>query len=481
MPVLNWLWQGAVLGVLTMGALRLMARTPAQTRSVVCWAAVASVLALPLVPLVPFAIPSAWTPHATGGYASPLVALPSAWWTSLGLVLSAWGVWALANGLRVVGALLELQRARGRCHGFPSELEARLPCWTRLKAQGRRAHLALSEDVHAAAVLGGRRPVIAIAPEVVRHLAADELDRVVVHEWAHVQRRDDLANLLQLAIRAVAGWHPTLWWIDRRLSVEREIACDQVAVATTQSPRSYAACLVRLAELPLGPTNRLSALGVLSSLSLAARVRRIVSQTSLASPAWSRKAATASIAAVGLASLTIATFRIVDIVVGSSDLEAESLQQTMAPSSTPALSALSSATRDAGPGPAGRPTRQTPTATTRGLRASPLTALPGRIDLQTLTPAKPQAPLLPDPSAPETPSSGAARLPTASDPSSEQPGTRAVEPAPPAAPDGAAGQAPAPWSVAAEAGVALGQSSKKAGLATAGLFSRISKRLAGSF
>jgi beta-lactamase regulating signal transducer with metallopeptidase domain len=69
------------------------------------------------------------------------------------------------------------------------------------------------------------------------------------HEWAHVQRRDDIFNVLHVLVRLIGGWHPALWWIERRLHVEREIACDEVTVAFTGSPKSYAECLVKLSSL----------------------------------------------------------------------------------------------------------------------------------------------------------------------------------------------------------------------------------------
>ena len=63
---------------------------------------------------------------------------------------------------------------------------------------------------------------------------------MLIHEWAHVQRRDDLVNILQIVVRIIAGWHPALWWIDHRLHIEREIACDEITVAVTGSPKAYA-------------------------------------------------------------------------------------------------------------------------------------------------------------------------------------------------------------------------------------------------
>jgi hypothetical protein len=43
-------------------------------------------------------------------------------------------------------------------------------------------------------------------------------------------------------------FHPAVWWIDKRLSLEREMACDEAVLAKTQNPQAYARCLVSLAE-----------------------------------------------------------------------------------------------------------------------------------------------------------------------------------------------------------------------------------------
>jgi hypothetical protein len=71
---------------------------------------------------------------------------------------------------------------------------------------------------------------------------------VVLHELAHLDRWDDWTNLAQKLIRAALFFHPAVWWIDSRLSIEREMACDDVVLAHATSPRGYAGCLVTLAE-----------------------------------------------------------------------------------------------------------------------------------------------------------------------------------------------------------------------------------------
>ena len=183
-----------------------------------------------------------------------------------------------------------------------------------MKDDGRTAQLVVSNDVRAAAVIGCGSPVIAVAPALVQHLTAAELDRIVIHEWAHVQRRDDLGNVAQLMVRLVAGWHPGVWLLDRWLRAEREIACDEMAVTLTGSSKVYAACLVKLASLPLTSRDTLPALGVLSSGSLATRVQRILSRSDPATANGSRNSVTLSIGLLVGVSLAVGSLRIVEAV-----------------------------------------------------------------------------------------------------------------------------------------------------------------------
>src|SRR5205085_3857822 len=81
-----------------------------------------------------------------------------------------------------------------------------------------------------------------------RELSADELRTTLLHEFAHLQRRDDWTNLAQKVVRTIFFFHPAVWWIERRLSLEREMACDEAVLAETENPRAYAECLVSLAE-----------------------------------------------------------------------------------------------------------------------------------------------------------------------------------------------------------------------------------------
>ena len=120
-------------------------------------------------------------------------------------------------------------------------------------AQGRTVRVRASDRVRTAAVLGLTRPVIAVPRDASEALTPHEIDQVVLHEYAHVQRYDDWTKLLQVLIGAFFGWHPAVRLMMREIDFEREAACDDYVVDVTGAPRAYARCLTKVIEMMPGP------------------------------------------------------------------------------------------------------------------------------------------------------------------------------------------------------------------------------------
>ncbi len=276
--VANWIWQGSAVAAAATIILR-PRRISATTRYRAWWIVLAVVLLIPLVRLATAAAPEV-DPIATLAVPSgqsrwvPFVIPQPAWWAAP-LALALYGGWCVAYLLRIAAALVALGRAKQACRPFPEIRSSELCGWTTLRSAGRRTALVVSDDVRAAAVLGLTSPRIALSPAIVRALSDQELDAIVVHEWAHIQRRDDWAQLVQLIVRAFAGLHPAVWWIDRQLHVERETACDDWAVSLTGSSRRFAESLAKVATLSARQTHPVLLPSVLTS-GLARRVERLL-------------------------------------------------------------------------------------------------------------------------------------------------------------------------------------------------------------
>ena len=273
---LNWLWQGLIVAVATALLLHVIPRTRPQARYCLIWVAIVCVGTLPIIAL---GIASSATTIPMAALSSPptaVVSLPPSWWTSDTAALAIWALWiatALAGSVR---ALATLARATRNSQPLATPIETRLSHWHRVRGRGRAARLGVSTAVPAAAVLAGRPPIIAIAPALLTDLSDDDLDRVVIHEWAHVQRRDDVSVIAELGVRILVGWHPAIWWLERQLHAEREAACDDLAVSVTGSARAYAECLATLAERRVAWLQPMPAVGAIARSGLRDRVVRIL-------------------------------------------------------------------------------------------------------------------------------------------------------------------------------------------------------------
>jgi len=261
--LMHWLWQGIVLVAVVSLCLSRARRVSASMRYRVWWVTLALVLALPVLGVLDLpgvgallGVASIAGPADLSGATTSARIDDSSRWT-MWLPLVAFVGWVLWNASRFYGALAHLDAAKRACRPFPVVRERALSRWKAARNRGRRATLVVSEHVRAAAVLGLGYPRIAITPELLASLTDDELDQLVLHEYAHVQRRDDQATAVQLLVNALVGWHPAVWWIDRRLRIEREVACDDWVLATTGVPRAYARCLTRIADVAVGSDSSL--------------------------------------------------------------------------------------------------------------------------------------------------------------------------------------------------------------------------------
>jgi hypothetical protein len=96
--------------------------------------------------------------------------------------------------------------------------------------------------------IGFYNPAIILPRWLLESTPAEELKYILLHELAHLRRRDDWTNLAQKILKALLFFLPSVWWIERRLSLDREMACDDAVLAHSGSPRGYAECLARVAE-----------------------------------------------------------------------------------------------------------------------------------------------------------------------------------------------------------------------------------------
>lgn len=125
-------------------------------------------------------------------------------------------------------------------------------------------------------VVGHLKPVILMPIGLLTALSMDEIDAILVHELAHIKRRDYLVNLLQSLAEILFFFNPAVLWISQLIKTERENCCDDMALAETDSKINYLRALVSCEEYQATiPAFAMCLPG--NKNTLANRVKRIIS------------------------------------------------------------------------------------------------------------------------------------------------------------------------------------------------------------
>ena len=95
-------------------------------------------------------------------------------------------------------------------------------------------------------VIGFVKPVILLPASVLGGLTPQQLEAILAHELAHIRRHDYIVNLLQSLLETLLFYHPAVWWLSRRIRIEREHCCDDLAVSLCGDPLVYARALADL-------------------------------------------------------------------------------------------------------------------------------------------------------------------------------------------------------------------------------------------
>jgi CubicO group peptidase (beta-lactamase class C family) len=226
--------------------------------------------------------------------------------------------------LLVVGLLLcllvyDLVRVillKRRAAALPLQIEVQLARCRRECGVRRRLRYGTSNDIDTPVFLGLSRPALLLPFESWSALSERELQQVTAHELAHAQRRDDWLALGQRIVLTFLFFNPAIRWICARLSLEREMACDEWAVQRVPgTPTDYAGTLLRVAECAARSPHRNAMATAFSGSCLGRRISWLISGDFVAARGPARKRVAIVAVAFALAVFAIGAAPAVDFVV----------------------------------------------------------------------------------------------------------------------------------------------------------------------
>jgi beta-lactamase regulating signal transducer with metallopeptidase domain len=242
LQIVDCLVEGTLIAIFAGLVLGVTRRQNSGTRFAVWFSALMAIAILPLVAGSSRVVNPA---KAVGS----VIMVPGSWAL---YAVAAWAAIAVWSLLRVGRGLWHLRVLRKSCVAVDAAgLDPRVRETLERNRENRPVRLCTSDLLNIPTAVGFMKPLVIVPRWVMQELSADELNQILLHELAHLGRWDDWTNLAQKVVKALFFFHPAVWWIERRVSLEREMACDDVVIAKTASPRAYAECLTHLAERTL--------------------------------------------------------------------------------------------------------------------------------------------------------------------------------------------------------------------------------------
>ena len=249
---------------------------------------------MPIAPPFSFAIERVNEPFSSELFSSiapsQVVTHPVDW-----MSMANWGLWAIW----AVGALCIVVRGVRGMRQVRAAVREALP-----HAPAGVVPVKLSATIPEPSVVGVFHPVILLPEGIDAHLTPSQFESVLLHEMAHVRRRDNVTGLIHRAVEVLFWFHPLIWWIGARLNDERERACDQDVLRGGIEPKAYAETILRTCELYL--TSPLPFASGITASGLKQRIEAIMTEHAAPRLTLARKAVLAAAAFVALASPFVA-------------------------------------------------------------------------------------------------------------------------------------------------------------------------------
>jgi beta-lactamase regulating signal transducer with metallopeptidase domain len=297
--LLDFVWQGAVVGCAAAVLLGLLGRARPQWRYLAACGALLLCAVLPLIGMVARVAGQ----EAAGGAVAQSSALSSMDWRTAGqasvqglALVKAWDVagwrealqprlplvilcWSAGAALMALRLLLGLAwvRRRSRPGAYRED-----PAWQAVLDRladslgiGRKVILGLVDDLASPVTAGALAPLVLVPASLATGMAPQLLEALLAHELAHVRRHDYLVNLVQSTIEILLFYHPAVWWLSHRIRVERELIADDLAASALGEPRRLALALSELDLFQLStPQLAPGAIGMRGKLM--SRIKRLV-------------------------------------------------------------------------------------------------------------------------------------------------------------------------------------------------------------
>lgn len=191
------------------------------------------------------------------------------------IIITVWLVLVCFRCLQLILNVFRLERMRSaHTYDVPEFWQGRIQELSQ-KLNISRVTLRLSRLVKVPCVVGFFKPTILIPFSLLSGLTQAQVESILIHELAHIRRRDFYVNLLQGVVGVIYFFNPALIWVSGQIRKERENCCDDIVLQGTSDKATFIKALVAFQEYSLRTPSYAPALAS-AKKPLLARIERMI-------------------------------------------------------------------------------------------------------------------------------------------------------------------------------------------------------------
>jgi beta-lactamase regulating signal transducer with metallopeptidase domain len=165
----------------------------------------------------------------------------------LPLIVTVWLLGMLLYVLKFTGGFMYKKRFKTSGVREPSEFwQKKLQVLCNRMGVTKPIRFMESSLVKVPVLVGHFKPVILFPASIISGLPQGQVEVLLVHELAHILRKDYLINILQHLLDILYFYHPGIRWISSMIRYERENCCDDMAISMTGNTLNFAKALTNI-------------------------------------------------------------------------------------------------------------------------------------------------------------------------------------------------------------------------------------------
>ena len=166
-----------------------------------------------------------------------------------GWIVLAWMLVFLYQVARLSAGLHYIHRIRTvKTAAVPPAWKAKAAALGRAMGIRQKINFLQSALIQVPVVIGFFKPVVLLPVGLLTQLDPRYVEAILLHELAHIRRKDFAVNLLQSFLESVFFFNPGLLWLSSVIREEREACCDDMVIGYTSDKENYFQALLCFQE-----------------------------------------------------------------------------------------------------------------------------------------------------------------------------------------------------------------------------------------